>query len=739
MRIKIKKAKFPVLCLFTFALLLGSSCAGPKFGAKKSPIKRPVAFRKDVVNSIEFEGNYKYKDKTLLKKLGFEAGDYYDHNLGEEGRATIEDHYRKKGFAYVRVMLLEEQVSEGREEKLIQDPNEKPTEDRGAYNIIYKVDEGPRVGIKSISFRGNKAIKTSSLKKALQTRKRKWLFWPGYYNKEKVDADVERLKSIYYNNGFLNHNIWAEGTVHVIFIIEEGPAYTIDDINFPPLKHFDDKTLRAELELEPGQIYNKRKADSHARRILKLLRENGYINAAVEQRPDYDPEAGDNVVNVEYDITEGKQFRIGRIDITGNNETQDRVVRRILDEEDFTPGALYNADIAPRMGGGQLEKYIRRTVLCEDVIIQPVDEPYIYNPDAPNEVTQDVGVEITEGFTGMWNPGVGVSSDSGVIGQLIFQQRNFDIKDKPESLGDLITMKAFKGAGQTLRIALEPGTEVSRYSISFHEPYFRDRPTSLDVTGSSWERWRESYDENRLKGFFGFEQRRKDRWRRSIGFRAENVGIDDLDDDAPQEIIDVEGDNLLAGIRFGIGRDLTDDRFNPSRGTKFNTQYEQVSGDHNFGILSGTHIWYSTLHEDLLERKTILAIMLRGASVVGDAPPFEKFYGGGTGTYGIRGFDYRGVSPRAGNDNDPIGSDWIFLANTEVVVPLASENFAALFFVDGGAIDTGGYRASVGTGIQILIPQWFGPVPMRFEIATPFMKDDQDETAVFSFSMGALF
>jgi outer membrane protein assembly factor BamA len=88
---------------------------------------------------------------------------------------------------------------------------------------------------------------------------------------------------------------------------------------------------------------------------------------------------------------------------------------------------------------------------------------------------------------------------------------------------------------------------------------------------------------------------------------------------------------------------------------------------------------------------------------------------------------------------DPIGSDWIFLASTEVVVPLVGEEFAALFFVDSGAIDSGNYRAAVGTGIQIQIPRWFGPVPMRFALAVPFMKDDEDDTEVFSFSVGRLF
>ena len=89
---------------------------------------------------------------------------------------------------------------------------------------------------------------------------------------------------------------------------------------------------------------------------------------------------------------------------------------------------------------------------------------------------------------------------------------------------------------------------------------------------------------------------------------------------------------------------------------------------------------------------------------------------------------------------DPVGSDWVFLANTEVTVPLIGENLSALFFVDSGTIDMGRYRLSIGAGIQIMVPQFFGPVPMRFEIAKPLAKDDLDETQTFSFSVGgALF
>ena len=100
---------------------------------------------------------------------------------------------------------------------------------------------------------------------------------------------------------------------------------------------------------------------------------------------------------------------------------------------------------------------------------------------------RDAQVSVIEGQTGMVMVGAGVASDSGVIGQMVFEQRNFDIKDWPENFTDFITGQAFKGAGQNMKIALEPGTEVSQYSISFTEPYFKDKPISLDVVGSSWD------------------------------------------------------------------------------------------------------------------------------------------------------------------------------------------------------------------------------------------------------------
>ena len=678
--------------------------------------------KKDVIKSIEFENNRKYKDKTLRKKLDFEVGDYIDPILAESGIRVIAEFYRKKGFPYIEVTLNRKKLPEGK--------------------VIYTVFEGLRMQIKSVKFKGNQAIKTSNLKSAIKTKTRSWLLWPVYYTEEKIAADVEKLRSLYYEKGFLNHRIAVQGQTHITFIIEEGPLYKVRNFTLKGNTHFDNETLLAGLTLETGQTYYQHKAQAHARRISKLYREDGYVDAEVRQQHRFVPDV--NVVDVEFKITEGKQFRIGKIEITGNEQVHDKAIRRVLDEYDFSPGELYNADIAPKQGRGQLERYVQRMTMSEAVMIRPA-QPVEGAPDR-----RDAIVDITEGLTGMWNPGVAVGSDSGVIGQLIWEQRNFDIQDWPESLEEFITMRAFKGAGQSLRVALQPGTYVSYYSVTFTEPYFQDKPTSLDVIGSSFERWRESYDEKRGKVYVGFEQRLKNRWRPSFGFRAEDVEVDGLDLYAPQEIIDVKGHNLLLGARLGIGRDMRDDRYTPSDGYRFDVSYEQVTGEYDFGIVKGTIVGYRTLYEDLLERRTVLALKLLTATTVSDTPPFEKFYGGGTGTYGIRGFEYRGVSTRGLQTGlpvgvtpvrkDPIGSDWIFLANTEITVPLIGENIGALFFIDSGTIDTGRYRASIGAGIEISIPQLLGTrVPMRFEFATPFMKDKRDETQVFSFYMGRLF
>ncbi|MHC5059494.1 MAG: BamA/OMP85 family outer membrane protein [Planctomycetota bacterium] len=684
-----------------------------------------VIVEKNLVRSLAFNGNKQISTAKLAKELAFKVGDYLDLFLARNGVERIRELYYKRGLAFIEVSLDETKLPLG--------------------EVVYNITEGPRVKVKRVGFEGNITLESKKLKKAVKTRTRKFFFWPVYYDKKKVSEDVAKLQDVYQKRGYLDAKIDAVSkfsednkSAYVNFSIEEGLIYTIEQVIIRGNEFFADETLRKDLKLQAGGFYSKERGDFDSRNILSRYLERGFVDAKIEHRRSFT--AAGKVI-AEFAISEGSQFRIGQVIITGNESTQDKVIRRILDEEDFAPGQLYNADIARGDGSGELETTIRRMVLTESTFIKATGT-------RPGQ--RDAHVSVVQGKTGDVMLGAGVASDSGLIGHLVFDQRDFDISNWPESFGDFFggffaqPPRFFKGAGQRLRIALEPGTIQNSYSVSFTEPYLLDKPVSLDVVGSSFERSREAYHEERIRGYLGFEKRYKDKWRRGVSFRGQRVNVGNIDSDAPVEIRAVEGNTDLYGAKLYVRKDTTDSRYTPSSGFHFNAGYEQLGGDFTFGVFSGTQRWYKTLHQDLADRKTILELKLHGATVLGDAPPFEKFYAGGTGS--LRGFDYRGVSTRGLQTNvanpqrkDPIGSDWVLLSNAEVAVPLAEEIISLLFFVDAGTIDSGGVRAAIGTGIQILIPQWFGPVPMRFELAAPVMKDDGDETRVFSFSVGTLF
>ena len=674
-----------------------------------------VVVEHNLVRSIAFKGNKKLKDSVLTKELSFKRGDYLDVFAARAGVDAMKEKYKKKGFPWVEIALDEGAVMFGQ--------------------VAYEIKEGPRPKIKKVTFAGNTTLSSRQLQKTIKTKKKKALFFSVYYSPEQLEADTDKLLEVYQKKSFLDAHISSsvdfnenQSKAFVTFTVKEGPAYFVDSIHFKGNQFFTAEQLQEPLKLRPDFFYSEAWADFDAKKIKSKYGEMGFVETTVSINRQFLPDVPR--VRVEFDIAEGGRYRVGEVVITGNTSYQDRTIRRIMDEEAFTPGQWYNADVARGNGDGELEKIIKQSVVAESAVIVPTGTD-------PN--TRDALVTITEGQTGSIMLGAGIGSDDGLIGNITLNQRNFDITDTPDSFKDIFTGGAFRGAGQQFRLSASPGTDVSTYVVSFTEPYLYDKPIAFSLSGSLFERERETYDEKRLAGKLGLEKRYPDKWRRGISFRAENVDVDDLEWDAPEDVQDVEGSNLLFGTRFYIRKNTTDTRFIPSKGTNFDIGYEQVFGDHTFGILEGTYRWYHTLTEDLDELKTVLETKIHAGTTIGDAPTFERFYVGGIGSWALRGFEYRGISPRGGPSDEPIGSDWAVVGNAEISVPLGSETFSWLFFSDIGFIDDGGPRMSVGTGIQILIPQFFGPVPMRFELAAPFMKEDEDETQAFSFSMGALF
>jgi outer membrane protein insertion porin family len=675
-----------------------------------------VVVEKKLVREIAFFGNRKLKDGFLRKQVNLVKGDYLDTLEIARALNEIRDAYSKKGYYFSEVELDKQALEDGR--------------------VLFRIQEGESVKVDGVAFEGNTVFSDKELKKVVKLRKRRFLLFTTKLNDDKLSEEVERIINVYRENGYIDVSCSFETQFNeklnkavVVFYIDEGKEYQTASITLSGNEFFSDQELLAAMKLSEGDVFDVNKADFDKETISNMYREIGFIEANVNMTRRY---AEDDKISIEYTIAEGSRFRIGRVDITGNSSTHDKVVRRELDEVDFRPGRWYNAKAARGNGQGTLENDVKRASLAESVLITPVDA---------GEDQKTAVVDITEGQTGMVMFGAGIDSSNGVIGQVILEQRNFDITDWPESFEEFIKGQAFKGAGQRMRLTLEPGTEVTRYSIDFTDPYAWDKPLNLNVGSSKYERGRESYDEERLKGYVGVTRRYRDGWALGMRFRAESVDIDP-DADAPYEVWDADGSNTLFGTKFVAIKNNTDSRYMPTKGDSYEVNYEQVFGDYNFGVVTGIYRWYKTLTEDLARRKTVLATKLQASSIIGDAPVFEKFYAGGTGS--LRGFDYRGVSPRGesvttGEYDDPIGSDWLVLANAEITIPLSSDTFNWLLFCDTGMVEDNTFRSAVGVGIEIMLPQWFGPVPMRFELAAPITKDESDDTRVFSFSMGRLF
>jgi outer membrane protein insertion porin family len=324
----------------------------------------------------------------------------------------------------------------------------------------------------------------------------------------------------------------------------------------------------------------------------------------------------------------------------------------------------------------------------------------------------------------------------------VLDLKNFDLFDTPRSFEELLRFRSFFGAGQHLRLELQPGTDVNRFRIDFTEPYFLDKPVSLTVSGYLYTRGRDAYDERRAGTTISLGKRFVRGplvgWAGEMAFRVEGVTIDELDLFASREIRDSEGLNLLTSAKLTLVRDRTDNRFIPTAGDRLRFSYEQAGvfgGDYTFGKFTGGYTWHKTVGIDRLNRKSVLSLRGEVGAIVGDAPVFERFYAGGIGS--IRGFAFRGVGPRDGLDDNNVGGDYLVLLGANYTYPLIGESIRGVLFLDTGMVDSG-VRASIGAGVQLTL-NIFGPVPLEFNVGVPVLKETDDDTQAFSFYIGTTF
>lgn len=684
-----------------------------------------------ILADVVFGGNKVFQDRELALAVAIRAGDAAEPFLINRGKQRIEDMYKDRGYFLAAVEI---------DQELLEQQN----------ILLYQIREGPRIKIKGIVFEGNENYSTDELKSRIRSRSYIPIFRKGVLSDEQIELDRATIRQFYLDRGYLEGEVASDIRISpnfrdavVVFSITEGRRYIVDSITIDGNELFADEQIIRAMTLKVGDAFSERSVDRSQEAIYEMYGKLGFLDTRLFKRSNPEEDGVDRVfdpveprVAVVMTISEGMPVIVGDVTIRGNQVTKQKVILRQL--RGMNPGLP-----ADRSGIERTRTRLRDSALFSEAQVTVLGQR--------GDPVRDVLVEVREQDTGTLSFGAGVSSDAGVVGAIDLVQRNFDIADPPESFGEMITGRAFRGAGQYFQLSLQPGNETSRYSVTFREPYFLETPFFVDGSVFLFERERDKYDEGRIGGYIGAGQRFGDFWSASVRARYETINITEVERDASIDVDEVEGRSDLSVLEFVLRRTTVDSRRFPTRGSDIQGVLGKagaLGGDYDFTRLELSWQKFWTVDEDFFGRRSVFSLNARSGYIFeeGEAPLFERFYAGGSRT--IRGFEFRGVSPRGivarrngttYQGSDPVGGNFLFLANAEYNFPIFEEVLRGVVFVDSGTvqeedISLNDYRLSVGAGVRLALP-FFGNVPIALDLAFPVMKEDEDDEQFFSFSV----
>ncbi|MEK0425479.1 MAG: Translocation and assembly module TamA precursor, partial [Planctomycetota bacterium] len=256
--------------------------------------------------------------------------------------------------------------------------------------------------------------------------------------------------------------------------------------------------------------------------------------------------------------------------------------------------------------------------------------PFGYDPSVRNT---PIDVYVTEGQTGRVSFGGSVNSDLGVAGQLIIEERNFDLFRLPGRPSDLFN-GAFRGAGQNFRLELVPGNQVQRYTMNWTEPnLFGYSPFSLSVGGFYFTRFFRDWSEQRLGGRAALGYDITPDLSVSTELRGEDVKVFNPRVRGVEELERSLGSSDLYTARFRLAHNTRDSPFLPTEGHLLELIYDQVFGEFDFPRGQVNYSKYFLVREraDGSGRHTFTSAIRTGFAGA-DQPVFENFFAGGFST-----------------------------------------------------------------------------------------------------------
>jgi len=670
--------------------------------------ERPTISQIDIAGTKEFD-----KDtlKKALKDIGIAESRIFDRSALERAEQEFKRQYINRGYYAVKVTTT------------------VTPQERNRVAINFTVEEGQPSKIANINIVGASAFPEKTLTNEMQLSTPGWLTWytkNDQYSKQKLQADLETLRSYYTNRGYLEFAVDStqvsitpdKQDIYITINITEGPRYTVSDVQLAGELLLPEAELMRLVQVRPGDVYSREKLTQSTKALSDRLGSDGYAFANVNAVPDIDRVK--RTAGFTFFVDPGRRVYIRRINISGNSKTRDEVIRRELRQLE---GAWYDAARIERS-----KVRIQRLNFFEDVNIET---PAV--PGSPDQV--DIEVTVTEKSTGNLLAGVGYSSADGIV------------------LSGSISQNNIFGSGNALAFSINSSRVNRAIGLSFTEPYWTtdgvsrtlelyDKnvdPSSLPIA---------QYSSSTFGGAVGFGVPITETDSINFGGRVEHTKVTLFDQSPPsyfQFVKDFGTSTNSYILTAGWSRDSRDSILFPSRGV-----LQSLFGELALPIGDLTYYKVNYLIQWFTPMPLNTVLMLRGDFGYGGGlenktlPFFKAYYGGGVGS--VRGYETASLGPQDIQGN-VIGGREKIIANAELFFPLpgakANDQSVRLsVFTDAGMIRDAGlqpelesFRYSAGVGVA-----WNSPVgPLKLSYAYPLKKKKGDRIQNFQFQVGTIF
>jgi len=744
---------------------------------------------------LRFVGNVDIDDEKLREWAGLGEREELYLYQAPRIRSRLLQHYREEGYYFADVKVVERPAGV--------DPD---TGAATAPDVIFEILEGPEVKVSEVKLHGNHLLPNkgalffkrglSKLAKAELRAPYIWGLFAKDFVPETLDADILGMRQVYRDLGYLDAVVelqrlefsedreWV--TIHIA--IEEGEPYTVSEVEIEGLHRVHDEQapndyreepeellfpldeLLSKLAIKPGEVFQQRLVDEDHRTLRDYYGVRGHVEhsslPAWEGFRFLEPvlvfSESEPTVRVIYRLVQGAPISLREILVRGNVHTQDRVLRRLMT---IKPGQL----AVPKEIERSRARIEATDFFSPDVFHPDVLPPRVRYLDTGDPAVKDVEFAVEEGGVLGFEISGGLSTTNGAFGAIRLRKGNFDITNLPSSFGSTIEevarLEAFHGAGQSLRIEAAPGTEVTRYSVSFFDPdvfHMQEDYVGLGLDARNVRRIYESHDELRREYSVKLQRQLTADSSAFVRYGIGRVEIDNLNTggepglntplSVPEDLAAQEGTSHLGHIDVGWEYNTVDSRIQPRNGLDLNLQtalYTQTLGsDFDFDKSTIQLDFYNEFDDDpdLVSDYVHLGFQLGvGAAFSGtDEIPYSErtFFGGRQ----VRGFDFRGIGP---NENGfPIGGTTSFYGTLEYRRPLVKnmqpgsyrevEAIQGGLFLDFGlqdpeefSLDMGELRASYGFLFGLSFP-----VPLTFSFGFPLRDGEDDDKQVFEFEIG---